>query len=107
MGRQHNLMSASPIRFKKSGSINAGLFEGILRQFGLQNALTIHAAKSFFNLFKPRGSAPSSQAELPLFVVKIRRLFAAQQIRDYPDHLEQNKSSPLSPGSEPSRTRQL
>jgi hypothetical protein len=34
---------------------------------------------------------PEFAAELPTFVAEIRRLFAAEEIRDYLDHLEHTK----------------
>jgi len=91
MARQNNLMSTAPIQFEKIWIDQCRAAEGILGQFGLQNALDYLIGEKLFNFVQASEQRTEFAAELPLFVVEIRRLFAAEQIRDYLDHLEQNK----------------
>jgi hypothetical protein len=84
-------MSNAPIQFEKIRIDQCQATESILGQFGLQNALDYLIGEKLFNFVQAAEQRPEFAAELPLFLAEIRRLFTAKEIRDYLDHLEQNK----------------
>ena len=74
----NNLMSTAPIQFEKIWIDQCQAAEGILGQFGLQNALDYLIGEKLFNFVQASEQRPEFAAELPLFVVEIRRLFTAR-----------------------------
>jgi len=86
------------IPFHKTWIDQCEATEGIRERFGLQNALDYLIGEKLFHFVQVSEQRPEFAAELPAFVTEIRRLFTAEEIREYLDHLEQTKYlAPLEP----------
>jgi hypothetical protein len=91
-------MSGSSIPFHKIWIDQCEATEGIRERFGLQNALDYMIGEKLFHFVQVAEQRPEFAAELPAFVAAIRRLFTAEEIREYLDHLEKTKYlAPLEP----------
>lgn len=65
--------------------------EDIGKQFGLNSALDYLIGEKLFTFVAASEQDPDFAAELPDFLTAICRVFAAEEIREYLDHLEQAK----------------
>jgi hypothetical protein len=65
--------------------------EDIREHFGSQSALDYLIDEKLFTFIAAAEQDSAFAAELPAFVAEIRRLFTAQEIREYLDHLERSK----------------
>ncbi|HMD16509.1 MAG TPA: hypothetical protein VKH18_07565 [Terriglobales bacterium] len=91
-------MSGSSIQFHKRWIDQCEATEVIRERFGLQNALDYLIGEKLFHFVQASEQRPEFAAELPPFVAEIRRLFMAEEIREYLDHLEKTKYlAPLEP----------
>ena len=84
-------MSSSSIQFHKIWIDQCEATEGIRESFGLKNALDYLIGEKLFNFVQAAEQHPEFAAELPTFVIEIRRIFAADEISEYLRHLEQTK----------------
>ena len=84
-------MSSSSTQFHKIWIEQCAASEDIRQQFGLKNALDYLIGEKLFTFVMASEQDSEFAAELPVFVAAIRRLFAAQEIREYLDHLERTK----------------
>jgi hypothetical protein len=84
-------MSSPPIEFHKIWIEQCAATEAIRERFGLQNALDYLIGEKIFSFVGASERDPAFAAELPAFVAEVRRLFAAEEIRQYLDHLERTK----------------
>ena len=91
-------MSGSSIQFHKIWIDQCEATEGIRERFGLQNTLDYLIGEKLFHFVQASEQRPEFAAELPAFVAEIRRLFTAEEIHEYLDHLEKTKYlAPLEP----------
>jgi hypothetical protein len=65
--------------------------EDIREHFGRQSALDYLIDEKLFTFIAAAEEDSGFAAELPAFIAEIRRLFTAQEIREYLDHLERSK----------------
>jgi hypothetical protein len=65
--------------------------EHIREHFGRQSALDYLIDEKLFTFIATAEEDSDFAAELPAFIAEIRRLFTAQEIREYLDHLERFK----------------
>ena len=65
--------------------------EDIREQFGMKSALDYLIGEKLFTFVTAAEQDAEFAAELPAFVAAIRRLFSAEEIRAYLDHLERAK----------------
>ena len=84
-------MSRSSIEFHKIWIDQCAAAEDIRASFGLKNALDYLVGEKLFTFLMALEDDPLFAAEVPAFVVEIRRLFAAAEIRNYLAHLERTK----------------
>ena len=84
-------MSSPPIEFHRIWIEQCAATEAIRERFGLQNALDYLIGEKIFSFVGASERDPAFAAELPAFVAEVRRLFAAEEIRQYLDHLERTK----------------
>jgi hypothetical protein len=84
-------MSTSPIQFGKIWIDQCQATQGIRGHFGLHNALDYLIGEKLFSFVHASEQHPEFAAELPLFIAEIRRLFTADEIHRYLNHLEQAK----------------
>jgi hypothetical protein len=84
-------MGSPAVEFHKVWVEQCAATEGIRERFGLEDALDYLIGEKLFNFVMAAERDPNFAAELPAFVAEIRRLFAAEQIREYLDHLEHTK----------------
>jgi hypothetical protein len=84
-------MSSSFIQFHKIWIDQCEATEGIRESFGLKNALDYLIGEKLFNFVQASEQHPEFAAELPAFIAEIRRIFAADEITEYLQHLEHAK----------------
>ena len=84
-------MSNSSIEFHKIWVDQCTATEGIRSHFGLQNALDYLIGEKLFTFLMTSERDGQFAAEVPAFVLEIRRIFTPAEIRDYLDHLERTK----------------
>jgi len=65
--------------------------EDIRKQFGAKNALDYLIGGKLFTFVEAAERDSEFAAQLPAFVAAIQRLFPAEEIREYLDHLENTK----------------
>ncbi len=84
-------MGSSSIEFHKAWIDQCAAAEGIRAQFGLENALDYVIGEKLFTFLMASEQDELFAQEIPAFVEEIRRLFTADEIRAYLDHLERTK----------------
>jgi hypothetical protein len=84
-------MSGPSIEFHKIWIEQCAATEGIRERFGLESALDYLIGEKIFSFVRAAEQDPDFAAELPAFIAEIRRLFTAEEIRDYLDRLERTK----------------
>jgi hypothetical protein len=84
-------MSHSSTEFHKIWIEQCAATEDIREQFGTRNALDYLIGEKLFRFVMAAEQDSEFAAELPAFVAAIRRLFSAEEIRTYLDHLERTK----------------
>lgn len=84
-------MSHSSMEFHKIWIEQCAATEGIREQFGTKNALDYLIGEKLFTFVMASEQDPEFAAQLPAFVAAIQRLFPAEEIRAYLDHLEGTK----------------
>jgi hypothetical protein len=90
------------IQFHKIWIEQCEATEGIREHFGLEDALDYLIGEKLFHFVQAAEQHPEFAAELPAFVAEVQRLFTADQIRDYLDHLEKRKYlAPREPDFDP------
>ena len=81
--------SRSPIRLYPCEAT-----EGIRESFGVTSALDYLIGEKLFSFVHASERDPEFAEELPAFVTQIRRIFAAGEISEYLQYLEQTKFLP-------------
>ena len=84
-------MNSTPIEFHKIWIDQCAATEGIRERFGLQDALNYLIGEKLFSFLHAAERDPLFAAEMPAFIGEIRRLFTAQEIHNYLDHLERTR----------------
>ena len=84
-------MSSSTTEFHKIWVAQCTATENIRDHFGLQDALSYLIGEKLFTFLWAAERDPLFAAEVPDFISEIRRLFTAEEIRDYLDRLENTK----------------
>jgi hypothetical protein len=84
-------MSGSATEFHKIWIDQCAATEDIRGTFGLENALDYLIGEKLFTFVLVSEQDPAFAAELPAFVTGIRRLFSAEEIHEYLDHVERAK----------------
>ena len=84
-------MNSTPIEFHKIWIDQCAATEGISEKFGLEDALNYLIGEKLFSFLHAAERDPLFAAEVPAFIGEIQRLFTAQEIRDYLDHLERTR----------------
>ena len=84
-------MSSSTTEFHKIWIAQCDATEGIRDHFGTKDALGYLIGEKFFTFLWAAERDPLFAAEVPDFIREIRRLFTAEEIRDYLDVLENTK----------------
>lgn len=84
-------MSQSSVEFHKIWIEQCTATEDIREQFGTKNALDYLIGEKLFSFVDAAERDSDFARELPAFVAAIQRLFPAEEIRAYLDHLERTK----------------
>jgi hypothetical protein len=84
-------MSHSSTEFNKIWIEQCAATEDIREQFGTKNALDYLIGEKLFTFVMASEQDPEFAAQLPAYVAAIKRLFPAEEIREYLDHLENTK----------------
>lgn len=84
-------MSHSSTEFHKIWIEQCAATEDIREQFGTKNALDYLIGEKLFSFVMAAEQDSEFAAGLSAFVADIRRLFSAEEIRTYLDHLERTK----------------
>ena len=85
-------MNSAPIEFHKIWIDQCAAIEGIREKFGPGGrALNYLIGEKLFSFLHAAERDPLFAAEVPAFIDEIRRLFTAQEICDYLDHLERTR----------------
>ena len=84
-------MSSSSTDFHKIWIEQCAATEGIRENFGLTDALDYLIGEKLLAFVMASERDPDFAAELPAFVVEIRRLCTAGELREYLDPLERTK----------------
>jgi hypothetical protein len=92
--RKDWFMSSSSMEFHEIWIEQCAAAEDIREQFGLNSASDYLIGEKLFTFVTASEQDPDFAAELPAFLTAIRRVFAAEEIREYLDHLEQTKFLP-------------
>jgi hypothetical protein len=101
-------MNSAPTEFHKIWIDQCVATESIRESFGSQKALDYLIGEKLFSFLHATERDPLFAAEVPAFIGEIRRLFTAQEIRDYLDHLEHTKYlAPQEPDLEPESEEDL
>ena len=94
-------MSSLTTEFHKIWIEQCAATEDIRDHFGLPSALDYLIGEKLFSFLRAAEQDPLFAAEVPDFIKEIRRLFAAEVIRDYLARLEKAKYlAPLDPDLE-------
>src|SRR5271165_1286349 len=81
-------MSSSTTEFHKIWIEQCAATEDIRDHFGLPSALDYLIGEKLFSFLRAAEQDPLFAAEVPNFIREIRRLFAAEVIREYLDRLD-------------------
>ena len=81
-------MSPSSVEFHMIWIEQCAATEDIRDKFGTKNALDYLIGEKLFTFVETAEKDPDFARELPAFVAAIQRLFSAEEIRSYLDHLE-------------------
>lgn len=84
-------MSHSSTEFHKIWIEQCAATEDIREQFGTKNALDYLIREKLYAFVAAAERDSEFAAQLPAFVAAIQRLFSAEEIREYLDHLENTK----------------
>jgi len=84
-------MTRSPIQFHKIWIEQCAATADIRDQFGLDDALHYLIGEKLFSFVQAAEEDPDFAAELPAFVLEIRRIFSAREIGKFLDQLERTK----------------
>ncbi len=84
-------MSSVPIAFHKIWIDQCAATEDIRDNFGSRSALDYLIGEKLFSFLGAAERDPLFAAEVPAFIIEIRRLFTAEEIHDYLDRLEHTK----------------
>jgi hypothetical protein len=84
-------MSYSPTEFHKIWVEECAAAEDIRERYGMKNALDYLIGEKLFTFVMASEQDSEFAAQLPAFVAAIQRLFSAEEIRAYLDHLERAK----------------
>ena len=84
-------MSSSSSELHKIWIEQCAATEDIRGRFGLENALDYLIGEKLFSFVMASERDPDFAAELPAFIAEIRRIFTAEEIRAYLDHLARTK----------------
>jgi hypothetical protein len=84
-------MSSSTTEFHRIWIDQCAASEDIRDHLGLSTALNYLIGEKLFSFLRAAEQNPLFAAELPDFIREIKRLFTAEVIRDYLDHLEKTK----------------
>jgi hypothetical protein len=84
-------MNSAPTELHKIWIEQCAAAEGIRERFELQDALHYLIGEKLFNFVNAAEHDQDFAAELPAFVVEIRRIFSAAEIRHFLDELEREK----------------
>jgi hypothetical protein len=84
-------MSHSSTEFHKIWIEQCAATEDIRERFGTKNALDYLIGEKLFIFVEAAEQDSDFAAQLPVFVATIQRLFSAEEIRTYLDHLERAK----------------
>jgi hypothetical protein len=84
-------MTSSPIQFHKIWIDQCEATEGIRERFGLDDALHYLIGEKLFSFVQASEEDQHFAAELPAFVLEIRRIFSAMEISKFLDELEQTR----------------
>jgi hypothetical protein len=84
-------MSRSPIQFHKIWIDQCAATEDIRDRFGLDDALHYLIGEKLFSFVQASEEDPDFAAELPAFVLEIRRIFSTREIGKFLDELERTK----------------
>lgn len=84
-------MSSAPIEFHRIWIDQCEATENIREHFGLQDALGYLIGEKLFSFLHAAERDPLFAAETPAFIKEIKRIFSAEEIRDYLKHLEETK----------------
>ena len=89
--RKDSLMSQPSTEFHKIWIEQCTATEDIREQFGRKNALDYLIGEKLFSFVEAAERDSDFARELPAFIAAIQRLFPAEEIRAYLDHLERTK----------------
>lgn len=84
-------MNSAPTEFHKIWIDQCAATEGIRESFGSQNALDYLIGEKLFSFMHAAERDPLFAAETPAFIKEIKRIFSAEEIRGYLEHLEETK----------------
>ena len=84
-------MNSAPTEFHKIWIDQCVATEDIRERFGSNNALAYLIGEKLFSFLHAAERDPLFAAETPAFVQRIKRIFSAEEIRDYLNHLERTK----------------
>jgi len=84
-------MSSAPIEFHRIWIDQCEATEDIREHFGLRDALGYLIGEKLFSFLHAAERDPLFAAETSAFIEEIKRIFSAEEIRDYLKHLEQTK----------------
>ena len=84
-------MSSSSIEFHKVWIDQCAATEDIRESFGLKDALDYLIGEKLFTFLMASEQDAEFAAEVPAFIDQVRRMFTAEEIRAYLDHLERTK----------------
>lgn len=91
-------MSESSIQFHKIWIEQCAATEGIRERFGRNDALHYLIGEKLFSFVQASEQDADFAAELPTFVLEIRRIFSPREISVFLDELERTKFlAPLEP----------
>ena len=84
-------MSSSSIQFHKIWIEQCEATKGIRDRYGMKSALDYLIGEKLFHFVQAAEQHPEFAAELPAFLVEIKRLFKPEEIGEYLDYLEKTK----------------
>src|SRR5206468_11489169 len=89
--REESTMTSSPIQFHKIWIDQCEATKGIRERFGLDDALHYLIGEKLFSFVQASEEDQHFAAELPAFVLEIRRIFSAMEISKILDEPAQTK----------------
>ena len=84
-------MSSTPIEFHRIWIDQCEATENVRDHFGLRDALGYLIGEKLFSFLHAAERDPLFAVETPAFIKEIKRIFSAEEIRDYLKHLEETK----------------